>query len=467
MIGDPAATAAIARRVDDARRARRPASRRCSTPATPPATLSTARARDDQRRADPLQGRHLGDRPGPAARRRRGRGRCRRPRSSAGRHGGAVQHPPGALGPGPPRGPWSRLRRARDPADRPRPRRRRPRRCAPLLERRSDPSLRLRARSAWSTACSSSSTRPPRRSASWATTPRRCASALRGDELLQLALGSPDGRGRRARAHPLGVDRHHLRAERPPAVLRRAGRRRGPVRHRRAQRRRRQLRRSDRVGVAAHRRRDHHRRQGHPDADVAAARRRASHPATPSARRSPRSTGSVAIAAATVARARPPLPGARAAVVRRIYVGLAEDAYIVASEPYGVVEETAHLPAHGRRDAGGSRQPHRQPGPDHRAARRRAGIVDGMHPVVLRRDRARRGRRRRADRPGHHPRHRPWRVPALPAQGDHRVAGVVPQDAARQARRGRRRHPGRARSRVPARRRPGRAASTARSTGCW
>ena len=39
---------------------------------------------------------------------------------------------------------------------------------------------------------------------------------------------------------------------------------------------------------------------------------------------------------------------------------------------------------------------------------------------------------RAGDAPSNHPRHRPRRLPSLPAQGDHRVAVVVPQDAARQ-----------------------------------
>ena len=51
------------------------------------------------------------------------------------------------------------------------------------------------------------------------------------------------------------------------------------------------------------------------------------------------------------------------------------------------------------------------------------------------------------DRADHDPRHRPRRVPALPAQGDLRGAGVVPQDAAGQDHRARRR----AARRAPAR----------------
>src|SRR5690606_8818981 len=50
--------------------------------------------------------------------------------------------------------------------------------------------------------------------------------------------------------------------------------------------------------------------------------------------------GSVAIAAATVAAPDRLLLALRGSG-QAIYVGLAEDAYIVASEPYGVVEETA------------------------------------------------------------------------------------------------------------------------------
>ena len=69
------------------------------------------------------------------------------------------------------------------------------------------------------------------------------------------------------------------------------------------------------------------------------------------------------------------------------------------------------------------------------SARRRAR----RHPPAgLRRRRAAADRRRRRHRPGHHPRHRPRRLAALPAQGDQRGAGQLPQDRARQDRRGRR-----------------------------
>ena len=54
-----------------------------------------------------------------------------------------------------------------------------------------------------------------------------------------------------------------------------------------------------------------------------------------------------------------------------LYVGLAEDALVVASEPYGLVEETADLPADGRRDPGRSRARRGDPRPGRGARRRR------------------------------------------------------------------------------------------------
>ena len=122
-----------------------------------------------------------------------------------------------------------------------------------------------------------------------------------------------------------------------------------------------------------------------------------------------------------------------------LYVGLAEDAYIVASEPYGLVEETHALPAHGRRDAGQRRQPDREPRPDRRRstgrgpARSKASsgsAYDGTALPVTDDDLVvAQITTRDIDRGNYR---------ALPAEGDQRVAGVVPQDAARQARRARR-----------------------------
>ena len=61
---------------------------------------------------------------------------------------------------------------------------------------------------------------------------------------------------------------------------------------------------------------------------------------------------------------------------------MADDAYIVASEPYGLVEVTAAVPAPRRRDAGQPRQPHGQPRPDRGPRRRRAGTLEGIERLA-------------------------------------------------------------------------------------
>ena len=119
-----------------------------------------------------------------------------------------------------------------------------------------------------------------------------------------------------------------------------------------------------------------------------------------------------------------------------LYVGLAEDAFVVASEPYGLVEETAtylrmdgETPADPERAVG-----HPRPG---RGARRRARRARSRASAASRSTARRsRSRRRAPARRDHDARHRPRRLPALPAEGDLGGAGVVPQDAARQDRRG-------------------------------
>ena len=118
---------------------------------------------------------------------------------------------------------------------------------------------------------------------------RRCATRSDGDELLAERAARRRHRGDRPRPHPVGVGRHHLRAERAPAGLRRGGRRGRPVRDRRPQRRRRQLLRSDRRGRPRDRTVDHDRRQGHPRAGHAVAGSRAGRRPRPSARPSRRS----------------------------------------------------------------------------------------------------------------------------------------------------------------------------------
>ncbi len=101
--------------------------------------------------------------------------------------------------------------------------------------------------------------------------------------------------------------------------------------------------------------------------------------------------GSVAIGASAVA-APDQLFLALRGSGQALYVGLAEDAFVVASEPYGLVEETGHLPAPRRRDPGGRDPVRRHPGPDrrgrHRARRHprrpRAARVR-RHPAAARR----------------------------------------------------------------------------------
>ena len=130
-----------------------------------------------------------------------------------------------------------------------------------------------------------------------------------------------------------------------------------------------------------------------------------------------------------------------------LYVGLADDAFVVASEPYGLVEEAAQYlrldgetPGRSRPRRGDTR-PGR--GPRHRAR----GHHRGDHPHELRRHRAPGVGRRAPDRGDHDARHRPRLVPALPLEGDLRGARVVPQDAAREDRRTRRAPARRARCR--------------------
>ena len=104
-----------------------------------------------------------------------------------------------------------------------------------------------------------------------------------------------------------------------------------------------------------------------------------------------------------------------------VYIGLAEDRFVVASEPYGVVEETDRYV---RLDGEHGGQIVVLDG-DHAgelAGIRRFGYDGSEQPVTE----ADVDRRR-----GHHPRHRPRELAALPPQGDHRVAGQLRQDAAR------------------------------------
>ena len=190
-----------------------------------------------------------------------------------------------------------------------------------------------------------SSTRRPPRSASSATTPRRLRAAIaRRRAAAPRPSAAPTPR-RWCSATPAGPASASSPSQRPPAQLRASSRpraRRRAVRGRRAQRRRRQLRRpqGDRTSLRI------------PTAITTDAK------VIPSL--------VVAAPAPTGARPRRGLPphggGVRGLGGHRrgrraerpaglllalrgsgqaLYVGLAEDAFIVASEPYGVVEETA------------------------------------------------------------------------------------------------------------------------------
>ena len=120
-----------------------------------------------------------------------------------------------------------------------------------------------------------------------------------------------------------------------------------------------------------------------------------------------------------------------------LYVGLAPDAFVVASEPYGLVAEVhtyLRLDGETMLDAGNPASQGQVVVLDRRRAGTLAGIrrcsYDGRELPVTDAD---------VQTPADHdPRRRPRRRAALPPEGDHRGAGIVPQDAARQDRRPRR-----------------------------
>ena len=272
----------------------------------------------------------------------------------------------------------------------------------------------------------------------------------------------------RARPHPLGERRHHLRGQRAPAEPRGASDAHdgpyvtaalnGDVDNYA------DLRRVEALRLA---RRDHHRRQGHP-------RRWCSHGIADGApldrgvprRRSRPSRARSRSAQSTAAPDRVLL--ALRGSGQALYVGLAEDCFVVASEPYGLVEETPrYLRLDGETPADPERA-RRDPGPDRRARRRRRRRRStGIDRARLRRHAA----PGRATTSSTAPRSR--RATSTGATYPHfllkeisRGAGLVPQDAAGQARRARRRGSAvDARRRDPARRRSAHGCATARSGG--
>ena len=123
-----------------------------------------------------------------------------------------------------------------------------------------------------------------------------------------------------------------------------------------------------------------------------------------------------------------------------LYVGLAEDAFVVASEPYGLVEETS---AYVRMDGetpgrSGARVGHSRSG---RRARHRARGHDRRHPSDrVRRNAAHGDDPRDPSRGHHHARHPSGQLHAFSPEGALGVAVFVPQDASGQDHRKRCRH---------------------------
>ena len=200
---------------------------------------------------------------------------------------------------------------------------------------------------------------------------RALRAAITADDLLRRALAADDAEAMVAGPHPLGQRRHHQRGQRPsPQPRRRPARRRGPT--------------SPPPSTATS------------TTTSSCAPRAACHPAeittdakvipmlvVPAHRRGPRPGRGVPPAPWPPSRVRSPSPPARPTTPDRLllalrgsgqalYVGLAEDAYVVASEPYGVVEETArYLRMDGESRPGPGRGPGRRARP-RRGRHRRA-----------------------------------------------------------------------------------------------
>ena len=86
-----------------------------------------------------------------------------------------------------------------------------------------------------------------------------------------------------------------------------------------------------------------------------------------------------------------------------LYVGVADDCFVVASEPYGLVEETSKYLRLDGETPGNPEQPRGEPGPDRRARRERGRHRRGHRAHLLRRHGAPGGRRRARHAADHDP----------------------------------------------------------------
>ena len=381
----------------------------------------------------PREGRGVGGRARPPAHRPGGR-RPRRDRARRRRDRGVHVGAGRAVGDRPARGARPGLRRAAPARPRPRPRPRRAERGAACSSERPTtrcsvpapsrtPDGRARASSTRRRPRSVSSATTPPRSARRSATTRSCTSRSAGPgrrrSCSATRAGRASGSSPRPNAHPLNQRRARRRPTGPyvTAALN------GDV--------------DNFADLAAlehleRARRDHHRRQGDPRAGRAPARRRRGGRARRSGRRSLRSrdrSRSRAAAAADARRAAARAARERPGALRRPGRGLLRR------------RQRAVRPGRGDRAATCGSTARRPPTPSGPTPRR--GQI-----VVLDAARAGDARRHRSASPttaptlpvsddelqrrrDHDARHRPGRLPALPAEGDLRGAGVVPQDAAR------------------------------------
>ena len=270
---------------------------------------------------------------------------------------------------------------------------------------------------------------------------RRCATPIRRRRRCCAgARRRPTRRGRRARPHPVGQRRHHLPGQRPPAEQPRSST--GPAGpyvtaalngdvDNFAD-----LKATEGLRIAAEITTD---AKVIPTLVSPPARRRRRRSTRRSGARSPRFEGSVAIGGQRRRRPRPSCCSPCGAAARRS----------TSASPRTPSSWPASRTAWSRRrDATCAWTARRRPTPTTptpaaarsscstapRPARSRASAASPTTAPSCRSPPTSSPTRR-----DHHPRHRPRRLPALPAQGDHRGAGVVPQDAAGQARRARRR----------------------------